>query len=128
MSQGLRADRVGELVRNELNVQLRQNVRDPSVNHVTITHVRMSKDLQQARVFYTGPTESESREKHLTLRALKRVRPFFRRQLGNRLKLRHVPQLRFEYDTSMEQQDRIAVLFDKIQHDSTTNADHNINE
>ena len=126
MSQGLRADRVGELVRNELNVQLRQNVRDPSVNHVTITHVRMSKDLQQARVFYTGPTES--REKHLALRALKRVRPFFRRQLGHRLKLRHVPQLRFEYDTSTEQQDRIAVLFDKIQHDSTTNADHNINE
>jgi len=126
MPQGSRADRVGELVRNELNVQLRKNVRDPGMNHVTITYVRMSKDLQQARVFYTGPTES--REKHLTLQALKRVRPFFRRQLGNRLKLRHVPELRFEYDTSVEQQDRIAVLFDQIQHDPKSNADDNINE
>ena len=126
MSQGSRADRVGELVRNELNVQLRRNVRDPGMNHVTITYVRMSKDLQQARVFYTCPTES--REKQLTLRALKRVRPFLRRQLGNRLKLRHVPELRFEYDTSVEQQDRIAVLFDQIQHDPKSNADGNINE
>ena len=126
MSQGLRADRVGELVRNELNVQLRQNVRDPGVDQVTITYVRMSKDLQQARVFYTGPTES--REKHSTLRAFKRVRPFLKRQLGKRLKLRHVPELRFEYDTSVEQQDRIAVLFDQIQHDPKSNADGNINE
>ena len=113
MSQGSRADRVGELVRNELNVQLRQNV-------------RMSKDLQQARVFYTGPEESH--EKHSTLRALKRVRPFLRRQLGNRLKLRHVPELRFEYDISMEKQDRIAVLFDQIQNDQTTSGDDNLNE
>ena len=126
MPQGSRADRVGELVRNELNVQLRKNVRDPGMNHVTITYVRMSKDLQQARVFYTGPTES--REKHLTLQALKRVRPFFRRQLGNRLKLRHVPELRFEYDISMEKQERITVLFNQIQNDPTTNGDDNLNK
>ena len=126
MSQGSRADRVGELVRNELNVQLRQNERDPGVAQVTITYVRMSKDLQQARVFYTGPEESH--EKHSTLRALKRVRPFLRRQLGNRLKLRHVPELRFEYDISMEKQDRIAVLFDQIQNDPTTSGDDTLNE
>ena len=126
MSQGSRADRVGELVRNELNVQLRQNVRDPGVAQVTITYVRMSKDLQQARVFYTGPEESH--EMDSTLRAVERVRPFLRRQLGNRLKLRHVPELRFEYDISMEKQDRIAVLFDQIQNDPTTSGDDTLNE
>ena len=126
MSQGSRADRVGELVRNELNVQLRQNVRDPGVDQVTITYGRMSKDLQQARVFYTGPTES--REKHSTLRAFKRVRPFLKRQLGKRLKLRHVPELRFEYDISMEKQERITVLFNQIQTDPTTNGDDNLNK
>ena len=126
MSQGSRADRVGELVRNELNVQLRQNVRDPGVAQVTITYVRMSKDLQQARVFYTGPEESH--EMDSTLRAVERVRPFLRRQLGNRLKLRHVPELRFEYDISMEMQDRIAVLFDQIQNDPTTSGDDTLNE
>ena len=110
MSQGSRPDRVGDLIRTELSVLLLQHVRDPGVAHVTITHVRMSKDLQQARVFYTG----SDTPRHETARALRRTRPYLKRQLGQRLNLRHVPELTFEYDDSAVRQDRIARLFEEI--------------
>jgi ribosome-binding factor A len=72
----------------------------------------MSRDLQQARVYYTGPdSETDRRD---TTRALRRTRPYLRRQLAQRLKLRHVPELAFEYDESAVRQDRIARIFDKI--------------
>jgi len=72
----------------------------------------MSKDLQQARVFYTGPdSETDRRE---TARALRRTLPYLRRLLAPRLKLRYVPELAFAYDDSAERQDRILQIFDKI--------------
>ena len=112
MAQGSRPDRVGDLVRTELSVLLLRHVRDPGVARITLTHVRMSRDLQQARVYYTGPdSEIDRRE---TARALRRTRPFLRRMLAQRLKLRHVPELAFEYDDSAARQDRIARIFDKL--------------
>jgi len=112
MAQGSRPERVGDLVRTELSQLLLRHVRDPGVAQITITHVRMSKDLQQARVYYIGPdSEMDRRE---TARALRRTRPYLRRLLAPRLKLRHVPELAFVYDDSAERQDRIARIFDKI--------------
>lgn len=112
MAQGSRPERVGDLVRTELSELLLRQVRDPGVARITITHVRMSKDLQQARVYYTGPDSELDRRD--TARALRRTRPFLRRLLAPRLKLRHVPELTFVYDDSAERQDRIAQIFDKI--------------
>ena len=123
MAHGSRPDRVGDLIRSELSVQLTRHVRDPGVRHVTVTHVRMSKDLQQARVFYTGPNDATGRRD--TARALRRARPFLKRQLGQRLQLRHVPELRFEYDDTVAQQDRIARLFAQIAQDPPVNAKPN---
>ena len=112
MAQGSRTDRVGDLIRGELSTMIIRDVRDPGVRHVTVTRVRMTKDLQQARVYYTVlADESGSRNAG---RALRRARSFLKRQLGQRLRLRHVPELTFLYDDSVEQQDRIARLFDQI--------------
>ncbi len=121
MAHGSRPDRVGDLLRNELSVQLTRYVRDPGVRHVTVTHVRMSKDLQQALVFYTGPDDADGRRE--TARALRRARPFLKRQLGQRLQLRHVPELRFEYDDTVAQQDRMASLFEQIAKEPPVNTE-----
>ena len=113
MFQGSRPNRVGELIRGELGVQLTRFVRDPGVRHVTITHVRMSKDLRQAHVLYTLSGNEDDRRD--TSRALRRARSFLRSQLGRRLELRHVPELTFEYDDSVERTDRLALLFKQIE-------------
>lgn len=112
MSQGSRPERVGDLIRNELSILLLRHVRDPGVAQISITHVRMSRDLQQARVYYTGSDAAADRRE--IARALRRTRPYLRRQLAQRLNLRHVPELAFEYDDSAARQDRIAQLFDQI--------------
>jgi len=121
MSHGSRPERVGDLIRSELGLQLTRHVRDPGVRHVTVTHVRMSKDLQQARVFYTGPEDDTGRRD--TARALRRAKPFLKRQLGRRLQLRHVPELRFEHDDTVAQQDRMAHLFDQIAQEPPVNTE-----
>ncbi len=112
MPHGSRPERVGDLLREELSLLLARHVRDPGVRDVTVTHVRVSKDLQQARVYYTGPHDADSRR--TTERALGRVRSYLRRELARRVQLRHTPDLVFAYDDSAERQDRIAQIFDEI--------------
>jgi len=112
MPQGSRTDRVGDLIRDELSSLLVRQVGDPAMRLVTVTRVRMTKDLLQARVYYTVLTDALGLRK--TAQALRRARPFFKRQLGQRLRLRHVPELMFFYDDSVEQQDRVARLLDEI--------------
>ena len=112
MPQGSRTDRVGDLIRGELSSLLVRQVRDPAMRMVTVTRVRMTKDLLQARVYYTVLTDALGQRE--TARALRRARPFLKRQLGQRLQLRHVPELMFFHDDSVEQQDRVARLLDEI--------------
>ena len=112
MPHGSRPERVGDLIRQELSVLLTRHVRDPGVRRVTVTHVRVSKDLQQARVYYTGPDDVDARR--TAERALSRVRPYVKRELARRVRLRHTPELQFSYDDSADRQDRIAQIFDEI--------------
>lgn len=105
MAQGVRPDRVGEEIRQELSVLLSREVRDPGVGFVTLTRVKVSPDLQLVRVYYT--TMGDDRAKRATQQALERATPFLRRQVGERVQLRRVPELRFEFDKGVEHQDRI---------------------
>ena len=106
MAQGHRPDRVGEEIRHELSELLtRGAVHDPGVGFITLTRVKVSPDLQVARVFYTSMGDDAARRE--TSKALARATPFFRRHLGARLRLRRVPELEFRFDESIANQDRI---------------------
>jgi ribosome-binding factor A len=106
MPQGHRPDRVGEQIRDELSALLtRGAVHDPGVGFITLTRVKVSPDLQVARVFYTSLGDDKSRRE--TAKALTRATPFLRRQIGSTLRLRRVPELEFRFDESIENQDRI---------------------
>lgn len=105
MGQGSRPDRVGEEIRHELATLLAREVHDPGIGFVTLTRVKVSPDLQLARVYYTMLGDERSRRE--TEKALDRATPFLRRQIGARIRLRRVPEIRFEFDRSVENQDRI---------------------
>jgi len=79
---------------------------------VTITRVQVSGDLQQARVFNTALGDDQAQR--TTARALDRATPFLRRQIGARLRLKRVPEVRFLYDRSIAGQDRIEQLLSEI--------------
>ena len=105
--QGLEL-RVGELVRHALAEIFSQgNLHEPELagRIITVPEVKMSPDLQLVRVYYT--IIGDDRAKHETQKALERATPFLRRQIGARVRLRRVPELRFEFDQSVEYQDRV---------------------
>jgi len=110
--QGSRPDRVADQIRSELGALLTRDVHDPGLGFVTITRVQMTRDLQQARVFYTVLGDENSRRQ--SDRTLHRALPFLRRQIGARLKLKRVPELQLLYDESIAGQDRIEQLINQI--------------
>jgi len=105
MAQGTRPARVGEELRQALAELLAREVHDPGIGFVTITQVKVSPDLQTARVSYTNLGDDKARRD--TARALGRATPFLRRAVGQRLRLRRVPELIFHFDESVENQARI---------------------
>ncbi len=113
-----RTVRLGEQIRQELATLLTRNVHDPGIGFVTLTRVRVSDDLLQARVYYTALGDAPERTK--TARALDRALPFLRRALGERLRLRRVPELAFTYDESVGHQARVEELLEEIRREDAS--------
>src|SRR3954464_263630 len=105
MVQGSRASRVGDQIQAELASLLTRDVHDPGIGFLTITRVTVTPDLQQARVYYTTIGDEKARRE--SARALDRARPFLRRQVGQRLGLKRVPDLTFFFDEAIETTDRV---------------------
>jgi len=106
MAQGYRPNRVGDQIRQELSEMLtRGDVHDPGIGFITLTRVQVSADLQVAKVFYTTLGDPKARVE--TQKALERATPFFRRQIGARVRLRRVPEVEFRFDETIQHQDRI---------------------
>jgi ribosome-binding factor A len=108
-----RPDRVGDQIRQELSELLsRGAVHDPGIGFITLTQVKLSPDLQLARVFYTTLGDDAARRE--TAKALERATGFFRRHLGERLRLRRVPELQFQFDESVGHQDRVEQILREL--------------
>jgi ribosome-binding factor A len=107
-----RPDRVGEAIRDELSQLIAREVHDPGIGFITLTRVKVSPDLQVARVYYT--TMGDEKAQRETARALTRATPFLRRQLGQRIRLRRVPEVEFFYDESIARGDRIEQILQEL--------------
>src|SRR5712691_900600 len=96
-----RTDQVGEQVREEIMSIIRRDLKDPRIGFVSITGVRMSPDLRQARVRVSVLGDPE--QKKASLQGLISARGVIRHELGRRLEnLKFSPDLRFELDPSIE--------------------------
>jgi ribosome-binding factor A len=123
MGQGSRPDRVADQIRSELASLLARDVHDPGVGFVTLTRVHVTPDLQMARVSYT--TLGDEKARAASAKALERAAPFLRRQIGQRLRLKRTPELRFLYDDAVAGQDRIEqILKDLRPSDAPDDTDH----
>jgi ribosome-binding factor A len=107
-----RPARVGDQLRQEISDLLSREVHDPGIGFLTITHVKVTPDLQSARVYYTTLGDEKARRE--SRRALERAAPFLRRQIGRRLRLKRVPELEFFFDESIERGDRIERILHEL--------------
>ena len=110
-----RPERVAEQVREEIAQIVGFELEDPRLTMVTVTDVRMSENLRDAKVFVLVAGTDEEATK--ALRALQRAAPYVRRQLAANLSLRHAPQLNFVRDTVEERAARVEDLLREISHD-----------
>jgi ribosome-binding factor A len=101
---------------------IRGDVHDPGIGFITLTRVQVSADLQHARVYYTTLGDPTARRE--TALALERATPFFRRQIGGRLRLRRVPEVEFRFDESIEQQDRIEQILRDLHEEERRRGSH----
>lgn len=112
MLQGSRQDRVGDLIRSELGQLVARQLKDPGIGFLTFTYVRVTRDLQLARIYYLSLANPKGMQE--AARALIRATPFLRRQLSKRLKLKRVPHLEFIYDDSVKRQDRVINILNEL--------------
>jgi ribosome-binding factor A len=107
-TQGWRPARVGEMIRMEIGDLLVRDLKDPRIGLTTVTAVKMSPDLKQARVYVSVLGGTEERQK--TLEGLSSAASHIRHLIGERLRLRNAPELSFCYDESIEYGARIEEL------------------
>ena len=108
-----RSERVAGQLRRDLAKLIQQEIKDPEVGFVSLSDVEVSRDLSHAKVFITvfDPEKAET-----SLKALQRAASFLRRCLGQKLRLRHVPELHFVHDDSVEKGGHIDELIAKALH------------
>ena len=104
-----RPQRLGDLIQREVSELIRLEVRDPRVGMITITSVDVSPDMSHAKIFFTVLEKQKLEE---TLAGLRRSAGFLRSQLAKRIKMYTTPQLRFEYDESVERGDHLSRLIE----------------
>lgn len=104
-----RTDRVAEQIQRELAELLRQEVKDPRVQMITLTGVEVTRDYAHAKVFYTT-LEGASKA---VQEGLERASGFLRSQLAHAMKLRITPQLHFVYDASVEHGAHLSQLIEQ---------------
>jgi ribosome-binding factor A len=107
-----RQRRVQELLVHEISDIIRRELKDPRVGFVTITDAEITHDLRHARVFFTVLGEQAARDDTGT--ALNRAAGFIRSEFARRAQLRFVPDIRFEFDESVERGLRISQLLAQV--------------
>lgn len=110
-----RPEKIGQQIFRDLTRLLTFQSKDPRLTTVSVTGVEVTRDLGLARVFFTVSEDGGPRAD--AERALKKAAPYLRRELGRTIQVRSLPELRFEYDESLDQGRKIDRLLRQVQDD-----------
>lgn len=105
-----------ETLRRILAEAISQEVSDPRVGMVTVSEVRLNKDNTVAEVFVTAMSDDPD-ERRKSLKGLRNAKGFLRGKIGDAVRLRVLPDLRFRYDESLDRSFRVERLLDEIGQD-----------
>lgn len=107
-----RPGRVQEAIRQEVSKIIHDEIRDPRIGFLTITGVELTNDLRFARIYFS--VLGEEKVKRLALRALTSAKGHIKGLLGDRIKLRYMPEIEFKIDETLERTQHIYNLFEQI--------------
>jgi ribosome-binding factor A len=114
MATDRRVARVAEMIKREVSQMLMMDIKDDRVGAglVSVTDVRVSGDLQHAKIFVSIYGDSEAKIE--TMSGLKAATGFVRSELGRRVRLRRTPEVLFLEDDSFERGNRVLSLLSQI--------------
>mgnify|MGYP003516751094 CR=1 FL=1 len=107
----IKIERLNHAFQEEISMILMTEIKDEDIKFVTITGVDTTSDLSYAKVYFTVLDETK---KETTLEALNGAASFIRSKLAERVEIRHTPELKFIYDTSIAYGEHIEKIIDKI--------------
>jgi ribosome-binding factor A len=105
-----RSRRIAEQIQRELSDIIRVELKDPRVGMITLTDVEMTPDNAHAKVYFTVLGQQSRIDEAAS--GLQHAAGYLRSELAQRMKIRVVPQLHFEYDASVERGIRLSQLID----------------
>ncbi len=107
-----RIARLRELFKEETSVILQREMKDPRIGFVSVTDVELSADLRHARIFVSVLGDAEAKAR--TMQGLASAQGFIRTELARRIRLRHVPEVLFKMDESIERGARVNELLRRV--------------
>ncbi|HSH34992.1 30S ribosome-binding factor RbfA [Schnuerera sp.] len=108
-----RINRISEEIRRVVSQLITREIKDPRVNSMTsITKVEVTNDLSYANIYVSVLGNKDI--KNETLEGLKSAKGFIRKEIGNRIDLRHAPEPIFHLDESIEHSLYISELIEKV--------------
>ena len=107
----IKTERIGSNFVKEISYILMEEIKDPNIKFVTITSCDVTNDLSYAKVYFTVLDQTK---KETTTEALNGADSFIRVKLSERVEVRHTPELKFIYDTSIEYGNHIDKIIESI--------------
>lgn len=107
----IKIERLNHAFQEEISMILMTEIKDEDIKFVTITGVETTSDLSYAKVYFTVLDDTKRKS---TLEALNGAASFIRGKLSERVEVRHTPELKFIYDTSIEYGNHIEEIIDSI--------------
>ena len=107
----LKTDRIASNLIKEISYILANKINDRDIKFVTITDCKVTTDLSFAKVYFTV-LENDWKEE--TLKALKNASGYIRKELAERVDIRHIPELQFVFDESIEYGNKIEHIIEQL--------------
>jgi len=107
-----RAVRVGDLLQREISNIVETELKDPRIGFLTITRVNLSNDLKLAHVYYSVLGTVEQKEK--SAEGLRSAKGFIKKLLGQRTRLKYLPDILFVFDDSLEKGEQMQSILEEL--------------
>lgn len=107
----IKLDRISSNISKELSYIFASEVKDEDIKNIIITDCKVTSDLSFAKVYFRLLDETKKEE---VLQSLKKAAGYIRRELAERVEIRHIPELTFVYDDSIDYGEKIEDILEKI--------------
>lgn len=119
----MRSERVRRQLKKEISLILQEDLRDPRIGFVTLTRIDLTGDLRYAKVYFS--VLGDEAAKQYSIEGIQSAVGYIRRLIGERLKLKYVPEISFKLDKSIEYSINLEKTFERLKNEREQNQDSN---